>query len=188
MFPLGSAYSPAQKCLLGGGANSSHLGKAAPMLCCSPEPRLPPLTLAPLFPSLVPSSSSCPFPHGLLPTQCQALQLPFPLCSASVPHGVCSRQFPPEHGPPLLHPSPKHAHSLPDLLLAAAHIQHAQTPQRLCSCGFLTRRVFLQPPPTSHLLYFRPLLHTQPKSFGVNQPWFYALFCPLPVCALGQAA
>lgn len=86
------------------------------------------------------------------------------------------------HGPPLLHPSPKHAHSLPDLLLAAARVQHSRTPQRLCSCGFLTWRVFLQPPPTSHLLCFRPLLHTQPKSFGVNQPWFYALFCPLPVC------
>lgn len=45
---------------------------------------------------------------------------------------------------------------------------------------------FLQPPPSSHLLYFHPSLYSQPKGFDVKQPRFSAQFGPLPVGALGQ--
>lgn len=45
---------------------------------------------------------------------------------------------------------------------------------------------FLQPPPSSHLLYFHPFLYSQPKGFGVKQSLFSAQFCPLPVGTLGQ--
>lgn len=131
------------------------------MLWCSPEPQLSPLALALLFPSPVRDSPFRPLSHGLLHL-CQALQLPFPLCLLSVPHGICTGSLLPNMASPLS--------ALPLGMPTPHNTSYSQqamftTPKAFCVSAYaeiLTWGLFFSPPPTSSPSTLFPSLSSYP--------------------------